>query len=85
MKGESTGERTAAVSRAQRDRLIDRVRNITSRIENAKTSAMKLDEAEDEAEFETPINRNILNHVLAGILGVLTGVLLIAAVAAILR
>ncbi len=27
MEGESTGERIAAVSRAQRDRLIDRVRN----------------------------------------------------------
>ncbi len=81
MEGESRSERIAPVSRAERDRLIDRVRNITSRIEHAETSAMTLDEVEDEK----PINRIILNYILVVMLGVLVGVLLIAAVAAVLR
>ena len=81
MEGESTSERIAPMSRAERDKLIDRVRNITSRIENAKMSARTLDEVEDEK----PINRIILNYILVVMLGVLVGVLLIAAVAAVLR
>ena len=62
-------------------RLIDRVRNITSRIEDAKMSARTL----DEAKAENPIIGEILGHFFAGTLGVLIGVLLIAAVAAVLR
>ncbi len=81
MVGKSRSERIASVWQTERDRLIDRARNITSLIEHAKMSARTL----DEAEFEKSINRKILDHFLSGMLGVLTGVLLIAAVAAVLR
>ena len=81
MQGKSRSERTASVSRAERDGVIDQVRNITSRMEHAKKSAR----TKDEAEVEEPFNRDILYQLLAGILGVLTGVLLLAAGAAVLR
>ena len=53
--GKSRSKQIASVSRAERDRLIDRVRNITSQIEHAKIYAG----AWGEAEVETPINRDI--------------------------